>query len=205
MLSFEEKKAIFHSFKLKEKKISNGRVSFVYPESKQKGQVLATQLHPSGNGYVIGKYMSEETIQKHGYQVDSRGWISIKVFSKEEIARVITEAMKSMAGSHQAAELAIASLPKVEAADNLMEGSLETMRAPIQLERKPERHQLVEDKQENGKIGLTEPAAPFEMYPGSCLFAWLGLTLSTMEYGFSVWQKAVRKYAGLAANWQSKR
>ncbi|MBT2701203.1 hypothetical protein J7E79_28390 [Bacillus sp. ISL-40] len=62
MLSFEEKKAIFHSFKLKEKQNGNGKVSFIYPESVQKGQVLATLLQPSGNGYVIGKYMSEETI-----------------------------------------------------------------------------------------------------------------------------------------------
>lgn len=100
MLSFDEKKEIFRSFKLKEKKISNGRVSFVYPKSKQRGQVLATQLHPSGNGYVVGKYMSEETVKDHKYEVDPRGWISIKDFSKPELTTVITEAMNSMSGEN---------------------------------------------------------------------------------------------------------
>lgn len=99
MVSFEDKKAIFLSFNLKEKEISNGRVSFVYPESKQRGQVLATQLHPSGNGYVIGKYMSEAAIRKNKYNVDHRGWISIRDFSKEELKEVIIEAKNSMAGT----------------------------------------------------------------------------------------------------------
>ncbi|MEH7414987.1 hypothetical protein V7266_06835 [Neobacillus drentensis] len=112
MLSFEEKKAIFQSFKLKEKQNGNGKVSFVYPESVQKGQVLATQLHSSGNGYVIGKYMTEETIKEHGFQVDPRGWISIKVLSKEEIGKVITEAIKSMSGGEVKALL-----PEIEGAD----------------------------------------------------------------------------------------
>lgn len=96
MLSFEDKKAIFLSFNLEEKQISNGRVSFIYPKSKQRGQVLATQLHPSGNGYVIGKYMSEETIKKNEYKVDSRGWISIRDFSRDALVKVISEARKSM-------------------------------------------------------------------------------------------------------------
>ncbi len=103
VLSFEEKRAVFLSFNLEEKPISNGRVSFVYPESKQKGQVLATQLHPSGNGYVIGKYMTEETIRKNKFQLDRRGWITIRDYSKDELEKVITEALKSMSGVDQAA------------------------------------------------------------------------------------------------------
>jgi hypothetical protein len=98
MLSFEDKKAIFQSFNLVEKQISNGRVSYVYPESKQRGQVLATQLHPSGNGYVIGKYMSEETLTENEYKADSRGWISIKDFSEDKLVKVISEAIRSMSG-----------------------------------------------------------------------------------------------------------
>lgn len=78
--------------------ISNGRGNFIYPDSKQSGNVLARELHPSGNGYVIGKYMSEKTIKNIGYKVDSRGWISIKNFSEAELVRVINEAMKSMSG-----------------------------------------------------------------------------------------------------------
>lgn len=98
MLSFEDKKAIFRSFNLVEKQISNGRVSYVYPESKQRGQVLATQLHPSGNGYVIGKYMSEETIRENEYKVDTRGWISVRDFSEDALVKVISEAKRSMSG-----------------------------------------------------------------------------------------------------------
>ncbi|MGX6445637.1 hypothetical protein ACWM35_20670 [Neobacillus sp. K501] len=98
MLSFEDKKAIFRSFNLVEKQISNGRVSYVYPESKQRGQVLATQLHPSGNGYVIGKYMLEETIRENEYKVDARGWISIREFSEDALVKVISQAKQSMSG-----------------------------------------------------------------------------------------------------------
>ncbi len=96
MLSFEEKKAIFQSFNLVEKQISNGRVNFNYPKSIQRGQVVGTQLHTTGNGYVIGKYLSSEIIEKYKFQLDSRGWISIKDFTKEELMNVITEAIKSM-------------------------------------------------------------------------------------------------------------
>lgn len=98
MLSFEDKKAIFQSFNLVEKQISNGRVSYVYPESKQRGQVLATQLHPSGNGYVIGKYMLTETIKENEYIVDSRGWISIRDYSEDALVKVISQAKQSMSG-----------------------------------------------------------------------------------------------------------
>ncbi|WP_404328994.1 hypothetical protein [Mesobacillus maritimus] len=96
MLSFEEKKAIFRSFNLEENQISNGRVNFNFPESKQRGKVVGTQLHTSGNGYVIGKYMAPETIKQYGLEIDPRGWISIKEFTKDQLVDVITEAIKSM-------------------------------------------------------------------------------------------------------------
>ncbi|MGG3564371.1 hypothetical protein ABES03_22540 [Neobacillus rhizosphaerae] len=164
MLSFEEKKTIFHSFNLKEKKISNGRVNFIYPESKQKGQVLATQLHPSGNGYVIGKYMSKDTIMKHRYKVDPRGWISIRDFSKDELMSVISDAMKSMNGIQEVTEMVV-------------------------------------EKKDNPPIAANQAlqnSSALEVYPGSCLFAWLGLTLSSMEFGYLVWKKALRKYGGIS-------
>lgn len=224
MLSFEEKKAIFHSFKLKEKKNGNGKVSFVYPESVQKGQVLATQLHPSGNGYVIGKYMSEETIKEHGYQVDPRGWISIKVFSQEEIAKVITEAIQSMSGGHVEALLpdgdtsvaetfeektpvadedTLATAIEVVDAPEIVEGeavedpekvaaaSLDTIESPAD-------EKMAAGRAEREKEEDPVQQGTYEFYPGSCLFAWLGLTLSTMEYGYLVWRKAVRDLVGAA-------
>lgn len=99
MLSFEHKKSIFRSFKeLQESPISNNRMDYVYPNSLQKGKMLATQLHPSGNGYVIGKYMDPETILKKGYKVDKQGWIKIKDFSQEELNEIILNAMISMSG-----------------------------------------------------------------------------------------------------------
>jgi hypothetical protein len=224
VLSFEEKKAIFHSFKLKEKKNGNGKVSFVYPESVQKGQVLATQLHPSGNGYVIGKYMSEETIKKHGYQVDPRGWISIKVFSKDEIAKVIMEAIQSMSGGHVESLLpdGVTSVAetfeeKAPVADeDMLATAIEVVDAPEVVEGKE-----VEDSEKVAAVSLDTIESPpdekiaagqaerekeedpvqqgtYEFYPGSCLFAWMGLTLSTMEYGYLVWRKAVRDLVGAA-------
>ena len=223
MLSFEEKKAVFHSFNLKEKKISNGRVSFTYPESIQKGQVLATQLHPSGNGYVNGKYMSEETIEKHGFEVDLRGWISIKVFSKDEIAKVITEAMKSMTKTPNDADVVIEEKDNLKTAHTYFEKREEEdipfgenvpqAKTSFEIVKNPEKAEVSKEKQgisskeierklgskKNESIEKVQHSSTYEMYPGSCLFALMGLTLSTMEYGFLVWRKAVRKYVGIGS------
>ncbi|NNU91537.1 hypothetical protein [Anoxybacillus sp. CHMUD] len=99
MLSFEHKKAIFRSFKqLQEKPISNKRVNYVYPESLQRGKVLARELYPSGNGYVNAKYMDSEIIKKKGYNVDPRGWIKIENFSDQQLRELIEIAMMSMSG-----------------------------------------------------------------------------------------------------------
>ncbi|MBM7650868.1 hypothetical protein [Neobacillus cucumis] len=204
MLSFEEKKAIFHSFKLKEKTIGNGKVSFVYPESVQKGQVLATQLHPSGNGYVIGKYMSEETIKKHGYQVDPRGWISIKVFSKEEIAKVITEAMKSMSGIH------VGNVFKEVVNEDRPDESVEVSEAVAIVNKaiKVTEKEVNQSLDTLEKLDLEKMAAgeadgkqsTYDFYPGSYLFDWMGLALSTMEYGYWVWRKAFRSYISMSSS-----
>jgi hypothetical protein len=100
MLSFEQKKSIFKSFQeLQEKSISYNRMNYIYPDSVQRGKVLATQLQPSGNGYVIGKYMDEETIRTKGYVVDDRGWINIREFSSGDLQEIITTAMISMSGN----------------------------------------------------------------------------------------------------------
>ncbi len=99
MLSFEQKITIFRSFQeLEEKPISNNKLNYIYPDSLQRGKMLSTQLQPSGNGYVIGKYMDEETIHSKGYIVDNRGWINIKEFSSEDLHEVISTAMTSMSG-----------------------------------------------------------------------------------------------------------
>jgi hypothetical protein len=200
MLSFEEKKAIFHSFKLKEKKVSNGKISFVNPKSKQRGQVLATQLHPSGNGYVLGKYMSDETIKANGYKVDPHGWISIKVFSKDEIIKVINEAMKSMAGMHQEADVLVKEKEAPEKAV-FVEKKEATEKVAIFVEKKetPENEEKPKRRMDipNKPIDVDQPSTAFEHYPCSHFFGFLGLSLTAVGYGFKLWRKAVRKYAGI--------
>jgi hypothetical protein len=207
VLSFEEKRAIFHSFKLKEKKVSNGKISFVYPESKQRGQVLATQLHPSGNGYVLGKYMSDEIIKANRYQVDSRGWISIKVFSKDELMKVINEAMKSMGRIHQEVDVVV----EMKEIPKEIDMIIEKKEAPVKvdvfveindtpgvvdmgIEKKvnPERMDV-----QNKPIEMDQPSTAFEHYPCSHFFGLMGLTLTAMGYGCKLWRKAVRKYVGI--------
>ncbi|WP_342542433.1 hypothetical protein MHH33_16855 [Paenisporosarcina sp. FSL H8-0542] len=91
------KKSIFASFtELKEKESSRNRIDYVYPQSAKRAKILATKIYPSGNGYVIGKFMQDELIHSKGYQVDSRGWINIKNFSREELQEVISFAIKSL-------------------------------------------------------------------------------------------------------------
>ena len=101
MLSFEQKKSIFQSFEeLQEKSMSHNRINYIYPDSLQRGKMIATQLHPSGNGYIIGKYMDEDTLRIKGYIVDPRGWINIKDFPSEELQEIITLAIRSMSGKN---------------------------------------------------------------------------------------------------------
>jgi hypothetical protein len=185
MLSFEEKKAIFHLFKLKEKKISNGKINFLYPESKQKGQVLAKELQSSGNGYVNGKYLPKEICPE--YKVDARGWISIKEFSDEELKTVITEAMTSMSGVTDAKEL-----------------YSQKTEVPIETSVEPE---TIIESQHTGKAQVqfeketTNDCIKQEVLPSticgnlaySYLNNWLGLTVSVVDCGLLVWKMASRK------------
>ncbi len=173
MLSFEEKKAAFHSFKLKEKKISNGRVNFVYPESRQKGQVLATQLHPSGNGYVIGKYMTEETIKHNGYKVDSRGWISIRKFTRDELTMIISEAIKSMSGGELLGESA------------QVEKQPETPEKPVEIKQVP-------------SIDKTAISHTYEKSEFPCLNHLVELTESLFKLKLVVWKNLIGKIAKLS-------
>jgi hypothetical protein len=223
MVSFEEKKVIFKSFKLKEKEISNGRVNFIYPESRQKGQVLARELQPSGNGYVIGKYMPNEVLKENGYKVDARGWISIKDLHKDELAKLITEAMKSMSGkSIEAVEmetsvpdeiveeneaLAVEEIQEVPA-NEVVEATVSEIGENTELSLITTEVDAPTEK-ETVKIQkpVTQHAAPhdkpedpyleYEQYPLSCWFAWVGLALSSMETGFLIWRNTVRKYGEL--------
>ncbi|WP_312472070.1 hypothetical protein [Neobacillus sp.] len=199
MLSFEEKKAIFRSFQLKEKKISNGRVNFVYPESKQRGQVLATQLHPSGNGYVIGKYLLDESIKHNGYKLDSRGYISVRDFSKDELTKVISEVMKSMSEitdpllffeKKTVSENANHSIERQEASEKVTESKIEPIDVAM---KKPEK---VEERKSEPNEDIPAVAA-YDNLACSLLNHWVGLTISVAECGFIVWRNTVRKLGRL--------
>jgi hypothetical protein len=97
LISYNIKKSIFNSFpELNEKIDSLNRIDYVYPKSKKRGKILATEIHSSGNGYVIGKYINADLINAKGYQVDSRGWIKIKDFSHAELQEIISIALDSM-------------------------------------------------------------------------------------------------------------
>lgn len=98
-MNFEKTLAVFNSYTdLEARRISYDRINFVYPASQQRGKVVATQLHPNGNGYVLGKYMDSALIKTKGYQVDPRGWIKIKDFTKTQLEEVIQDAIFSMSG-----------------------------------------------------------------------------------------------------------
>ncbi len=189
MLSFEEKKAIFHLFKLTEKKISNGKVNFLYPDSKQKGQVLAKQLQPSGNGYVIGKYMSKEVSNK--YKVDARGWISIKEFSDEGLKKVISEAMTSMSGITDAEEL----YSKRQETEEAIEKFVEPKKAigTIMNFNRQAKHRI--NLKRDISTCIKQEVLPTTIFGNiaySYLNNWVGLTVSVVDCGLLVWKMAAR-------------
>ncbi|MBS4213835.1 hypothetical protein [Neobacillus rhizophilus] len=212
MLSFEEKKEIFRTFKLEEKEISNGRVNFNYPESKQRGLVLARELQQSGNGYVLGKYMSEEVIRKNNYTVDPRGWISVRDFTKAELITVIVEAMKSMSGLAIEVDAFLQAQGPLKTVRTTPRKKVVSIKAVKDAKRKPVESKIqAPEKETSPKVEevkkepfeASKPAAPvkdddfskeLESYPLSCLFFWTGLTMSLMETGFLMWRNAVRSY-----------
>jgi hypothetical protein len=96
---FEERRAIINSFvELTEKEISNNTFNFFYQKSLQKGKKIVTELSHTGNGYVLGQYMSEDMIKENCYKVDNQGWISIAEFSHDALKKIIYDAMESMSG-----------------------------------------------------------------------------------------------------------
>lgn len=100
MLSFEHKCSILRSIDgIVEKPRQDGRIDFIYSKSRQKGKIIATQLHPSGNGYVLGKYMNPATLEERHYQIDISGWIKIKDFTEASLLQIIKDAMYSMSGT----------------------------------------------------------------------------------------------------------
>jgi hypothetical protein len=90
MLTFEEKIAIIESFsELERKNVSLGRVNFHFEGSVYDKKNVVYHLHPNGNGYVYGEFLS-------GYDLDSKGMVNIREFSAEELKTIIRKSIDSL-------------------------------------------------------------------------------------------------------------
>ncbi|RKQ30791.1 hypothetical protein [Oceanobacillus halophilus] len=92
MLTFEEKLSIIESFpELTRHNVSLGRVNFHYDDSIFEKKIVVYRLHPNGNGYVYA-----EKIENGDYDVDAKGMVNIREFSKGELREIITKSITSL-------------------------------------------------------------------------------------------------------------
>lgn len=90
MLTFEEKIAIIETFsELERKNVSLGRVNFHFEGSIYEKKNVVYHLHPNGNGFVYGEFLS-------GYDMDPKGMVNIRDFSAEELKTIITQSIQSL-------------------------------------------------------------------------------------------------------------
>lgn len=90
MLTFEEKLSIIESFpELKKKEVSMKRVNFHFEESISDKKNVVYHLHPNGNGFVYGEYLT-------GYTVNENGMVNIRDFTEEELRSIIQKSILSL-------------------------------------------------------------------------------------------------------------
>lgn len=90
MLTFEEKLAIIESYpELEKKNVSLGRINFHFENSVYDKKNVVYHLHPNGNGYVYGEFLS-------GYDLDGKGMVNIRDFSAEELKTIIRKSIDSL-------------------------------------------------------------------------------------------------------------
>jgi hypothetical protein len=90
MLTFEQKLAIIESFpELERKNVSLSRVNFHFEGSVYDKKNVVYHLHPNGNGYVYGEFLS-------GYDLDGKGMVNIREFSAEELKTIIRKSIDSL-------------------------------------------------------------------------------------------------------------
>lgn len=91
MLTFEEKLEIIESFpELQRHDISLGRVNFHFEESIMDKKVVVYRLHPNGNGFVYAELIDDN------YPIDSKGMVSIRDFTEQELRKVIKQSIASL-------------------------------------------------------------------------------------------------------------
>lgn len=85
MLSFEEKRALFNSYKeLSESHFKPDKYNYYCEGSKQRGKVVVRELVHTGNAYICGRYLAGFDGRK-----DARRWIKIKDFTEVEIRELL--------------------------------------------------------------------------------------------------------------------
>lgn len=90
MLPFEKKLQIIESFpELQRNDVSLKRVNFQYLESDSDKKNVVYHLHPNGNGYVYAELLN-------GYEINEKGMVNIRDFSKEELQSVIEKSIQSL-------------------------------------------------------------------------------------------------------------
>ncbi|MDF0728825.1 hypothetical protein PY093_19615 [Cytobacillus sp. S13-E01] len=94
MLTFDEKLAIIEEFiELERKDVSLGRVNFHFKESISDKKNVVYHLHPNGNGFVYGEYLT-------GYETNDKGMVNIRDFSKSELRTIIQKSIDSLSHLH---------------------------------------------------------------------------------------------------------
>lgn len=95
MLTIQQKLKIFDSFNVLKKKIRKDhiRIDYAYTNTRKQQKNVICQFNiNTGNGYVCGRYLKDN----HEYNLDSRGWINIKMFSESELDYVIEKSIQSL-------------------------------------------------------------------------------------------------------------
>lgn len=101
MLSFHQVMNVFGEFEGIEKRVASDlRHSFHYKKSLQRGKEVAREIKEnkdgSVNGYLSGKYLSEALRKKYSSSIDSRYYISLKSFSRDQLREAIQDVLQSL-------------------------------------------------------------------------------------------------------------
>lgn len=90
MLSFNEKREIFNSFKeLSEVSDKYGRYFYYYYDSKSYRKLLVRDFSLKGSGYVYCEVLPEYKDNKN-----DRGWINIKDFTQTRLKDLVSNIIK---------------------------------------------------------------------------------------------------------------
>jgi hypothetical protein len=90
MLTFEQKLAILDSYpQLERRNVSLGRVNYHFEESRHDKKIVASHLHPNGNGFVYAGLL-------RGYESDDKGLVNIRDYSEAELRELVDASITSL-------------------------------------------------------------------------------------------------------------